>query len=281
MWPAFARGIAGILSLSRGHSREKAAANIQAICGERSLTMPVESLPRRHTEMYLLECMYHMRCHRPGRWSPKTELHGSEHLDQALQEGKGAILWVTDFIFYTLMSKVSLSRAGYKLMHLSRPGHPFSESRFGRRLLNPLVVNLELRYLDARVTIDEDSTAKSMRALLRRLRSNGIVTITVGDEARQTRLVPFLDGQMALATGAPKLALASGAPILPVFTLYREDGHFDTHIGPPLTMTRDDPADEAVLQAMRGFAEQFEPYALAEPHLWREWAALIAPATKS
>lgn len=64
-------------------------------------------------------------------WRPRFQITGREHLDDALAEGRGAVIWVAHFAFASLFTKMALSDAGYKVSHISRPEHGVSKSRFG------------------------------------------------------------------------------------------------------------------------------------------------------
>lgn len=274
-WPPIANAIASALAPFRRKDHRKTRDAIRSVFGARTPPVPPEMLPRRLHAMALIESMQHLRSYRPGGWAPQTDVIGSEHIDKALKEGKGAILWITDFIFSTLVTKIALNRAGYRLMHLSRPEHPMSKTKFGRRFLNPIVTRLERRYLDQRILIDDSQLTAGMRTLWRRLKSNGVISITVGNESRQTVQIPILDGHINLAKGAPKLAVASGAPLLPVSTLRRDDGGFVTTIGAPLEFSRDGLPDEVSERAMRRYVERLEPLLIEAPHLWYDWSELI------
>jgi hypothetical protein len=81
-------------------------------------------------------------------------LRGLEHLAPALACGRGAILWTADFPAAGEATKIALSRAGWPLAHLSRIEHGFSKSRYGIRVLNPLRVRFEKRYLAERILYD-------------------------------------------------------------------------------------------------------------------------------
>ena len=69
-------------------------------------------------------------------WRPRFEITGRQYLDEALADGKGAVLWVAHFSFASLFTKMALSQAGYRISHISRPEHGVSKSRFGVRYLN-------------------------------------------------------------------------------------------------------------------------------------------------
>jgi len=209
-----------------------------------------------------------LRMHRPGAgWRPRMRVEGAAHIDAALAGGKGAILWISEFQYHSLVAKMAIDRAGYRVSHLSRPTHGFSMSPWGRRRLNPLRTDVEDRFLRERVRLDEGQTVTAMRTLRRRLGENGIVSITVGREAVQTVEVPFFGGAMKVATGPISLAAASGAPLLPVQTLRERGGAFRVVVEPPLPLSgtgrHNDPAPTAA-----AYAQSLERWAAAHPGQW-------------
>jgi lauroyl/myristoyl acyltransferase len=219
-------------------SRRKAARilpHLEAFARGAGLGAPVEAIVRGHARnVRLLQAQY-LRCHHPRGWRPDVRLEGREHLDRALGAGRGAIVWVAPFVFTPLVTKMVLHAAGYGLVHLSRLGHGYSPTRFGVRVLNPVRTRAEDRYLAERVVIGEGcSLGEAMRTLARRLAANRAASITVGAQGVKTRAAPFLGGELRVATGAPNLALRTGAPLLPVFTVRDAPGRFLTVIESPL-----------------------------------------------
>ena len=104
------------------------------------------------------------------------------------------------------MTKLALHEAGYAVAHLSRDTHGFSTTRFGRRVLNPIQTRVERRYLAERLVMSDERSVGPLRELAARLKQNRLVSITLAREWRRTRLVPFLDGYIRIATGALALA---------------------------------------------------------------------------
>jgi lauroyl/myristoyl acyltransferase len=195
-----------------------------------------------------------LRARRPGGWHPRLRLEGEDHLRQALAAGRGAILWVAPFLFSPLGTKMVLHRAGHSVSHLSRYSHGYSQTVLGAQLLNPVRTGVEDRYLAERIRIGPDHQPQAaVRTLSQRLRDNRIVSITAGAGGSRVVEVPFLAGQMALASGAPALALQTGAALLPVITLREADGGFVSIIHQPLSI-EGQTRTGAQLTAARAFA---------------------------
>src|SRR5439155_19959391 len=77
--------------------------------------------------------------------------------------------------------------------------------------------------------------------------------------------VPFLHGHLLLPTGAIRLAMASGAPIIPALVIRRPDGRVRIHIEPHITV---EPSDEDPHPALLSFAATLEKYVRDYPEQW-------------
>jgi lauroyl/myristoyl acyltransferase len=77
--------------------------------------------------------------------------------------------------------------------------------------------------------------------------------------------VPFLHGHLLLPNGSVKLAMASGAPIIPVFAIRTGSGRIRIHVEPAIIVDASDGAADA---AMRQFASVLEKYVTAYPEQW-------------
>jgi lauroyl/myristoyl acyltransferase len=198
-------------------------------------------------------------------WRPDIWLHGMPHLQNALARERGAILWVVETAFSTLIAKMALHDAGIHCCQLSRPGHGFSPSDFCARYLNPLWQRTEDRFTAERVLIKGETAAEALAVLRARLAANGVVNITLVPQAHRFAHVPFFRTRLRLPTGPIRLARTTGAPLLPVFTVARDDGGYDVSIDAPLPAGV---SDERVAAAL---AKRLEPFVAAHPDQWAGW----------
>jgi len=212
------------------------------------------------------------RDYRPGGWQPETRLAGEQHLRDALARRKGVILWTSHFVYSGQITKMSLARHRYKVSHLSRPTHGFSNSRFGMSVLNRIQTRIEDRYLLDRIQIQGTDTLPALMAMRRRLHKNGIVSITLGTQASQLIERPFLNGKIRIPTGPVELARLTDSVLLPVYTVRDEYWRYTTYIGAPLASADESPADAAA-----AFAAWLEPVVRARPAHWRSWRMVEAP----
>jgi lauroyl/myristoyl acyltransferase len=188
---------------------------------------------RLRSDKILQVCEY-LREMRPGGWRPNISLSGKEYIDDALRQGIGVILWAVPARSSGLIVKRGLKEAGYSIAHLSRSFHGMSRSQYGRRVLNKIVVNSETKYLSHRVLVDETENIRAMRWASKFLKNGGILSISMSSLGRQRVRVKVLGSTITLATGAPNLALRTGAVLLPVVTRPGEAGVFEVKVEPPI-----------------------------------------------
>jgi KDO2-lipid IV(A) lauroyltransferase len=77
--------------------------------------------------------------------------------------------------------------------------------------------------------------------------------------------IPFLHGHILLPTGPVKLAMASGAPMIPIFALRNASGQIDIHIEPPIWA---EPSEQSPHPALLQIAAVLEKYVRAYPDQW-------------
>ena len=163
---------------------------------------------------------------------------------------------------------MALRRAGYRVYHLSRPTHGFSPTRFGVRWLNPVLKRAEDRYLGGRIVITGASPVSALRELRARLEANQVVSITVGDIATTTALVPLPGGAVRVSTGPANLALRTGAALIPVFGHRERSGRFVVRLGTPLAAA----GERAEIDtALARYAAQLDAAIEAHPEQWTGW----------
>jgi lauroyl/myristoyl acyltransferase len=168
---------------------------------------------------------------------------------------------------------MALHGAGYELVQLARPEHGYSPTRFGVRVLNPVRTRAEDRHLAERVVIGQVPLQEAMRTLGRRLAENKVVVIAVGAQGRRTCVGPFLRGVLRIATGVPNLALRTGAPVLPVFTVREAPGRFRTVVEPPLEARAHAGRERVAQNLVAAVAARIEHHARRWPDQfsWRDF----------
>jgi lauroyl/myristoyl acyltransferase len=220
--------------------------------------------------------MQDLRAWRPdwlGAWSPKLALEGEEHLQRALEGGKGAVLWVSPTVFNSLPTKIALHARGYKVSHLSSPVHGYSETRFGVRHLNRVRCVPEDRYLEQRIVFDSAAPTTAMRRMIRALKAGEVVSIVAANtEGFEMVEGPIFGGRLPVAVGAPRLAALTGAPLLPTFVMRDPNLGFRIAIEAPIPIDAKQTADQRTVAAATEYLQRSERWVRRYPEQWRAWS---------
>ncbi|MFN0094928.1 MAG: hypothetical protein ACKVVT_09135 [Dehalococcoidia bacterium] len=180
-----------------------------------------------------LEHLPSLRAYRPGGWRPPIDAAGLEHLDNALREGRGAVLWVPMFHCSTWVAKDALHRRGYQVSHLSNAGHGLGQGWPYKRWFNRLRTRQEERNLRERVTFS-GSPVNAVRAIRKRLDHGGLVSITLRQSATTVVTLPFYDRTFSVPLGPIRIAAGARAPLLALMAVRKPDGRYAVTVEPDL-----------------------------------------------
>jgi lauroyl/myristoyl acyltransferase len=208
-------------------------------------------------------------------FAPEIAVEGADHVLEALRGGRGAILWLDNFINHQVIGKKGLHAVGFGGWQVSWTMHGFSSSRIGTKYLNPVQIAAEKRYVDGRIEFDADSTLAATRRIGRVLAENGIVRITnnayIGRKFVTAPLGP--NASISLATAPLNMSLKLGAPILPVATVeVRPLAQYRVVVAPPLEVSGDDPGFTRVAA---NYGAYLKPLIEQYPAQWRGWAGSL------
>jgi len=270
-WRAISRFFARLHIRTRGWGSARTFGDAARLLGTTPERLHVDAL----AEEYLEEIEV-IRDGYLGGSGLNIEIDGEDALDQAILRNRGAVLWVASLAHSDLVAKKSLSAAGYKLHMLSAASHPYSASRLGASLLNPVRLRAVNRYLVRRVVVVYGAARPAMDALKQALGSNECAVIqALGTGARKLTF-PFLDGTLALAIGAPRLACETGAALIPVFVVPTETGGYRVRLGPDLNTNAGMHHDYAVRAMAVQYVSLLDAVVRRHPAVWTGW---FHPAT--
>jgi lauroyl/myristoyl acyltransferase len=221
---------------------------------------------RQHNYWELMEML---REHAPWGWHARISVIGREHIDDALKEGRGAVLWYCPFTHADVVFKRGLYEAGYAINHLSAATHGFSDTRFGMAVLNPVKTSVERRYLKERCVMGDSGVGEVIRGVLDRLRRNELVSVTALQTGKRTGARSLLGGVLRLAKGAPNFALSTGAALIPVFVVPIAGG-YEVRVEPPLRAASAS-IEAAEEECISAYVPVLERYVARYPSLWRGW----------
>lgn len=283
VWPSCAVLLARCRAILKTTSRAARVNKIARTLGTRQLAASPEQIVQDMDAVGLEGTLHILRHYRPGRWDPPMTVTGQAHIDAGLEKGNGVVLWVADFAFHALVLKMALHRAGYAVSHLSGPRHGFSTSHFGMRFLNPIRTTIESRFLRERVVMsdlalpEQRRVAAAMRTLLKRLKKNGVVSVSALPNDTAPDQMPLFDGTVRLPSGAPGLAYQSGAALLPVFAVRNAQGTYEIIIEPPIAPHEASTRKAAVTEAIATYCALLQDYVTRYPGQWNGWHNVIAP----
>ena len=169
----------------------------------------------RHRRMFIAAAEWAAR-----RWRPAIDVQGIDGLKRALERGRGAIVWCNQFTAQNLIGKRALWQAGLRVHQVSVAEHGFSHTRFARRVLNPLLVKRENRYLASRLVFERGDNIQVTRRIATLLKRNEIILMTNNVYSGSSFLeVPLgVSGYLQLATTPLNFAARTGAALFSMST---------------------------------------------------------------
>jgi KDO2-lipid IV(A) lauroyltransferase len=181
-------------------------------------------------------------------------VHGREHLERALQKGKGVIFCSAHFMCLELCGRLLSKELSFSVMY--RPQK--------NPVLDLLVKRARKRYYESTIARED------LRGMLRALKKNTIVWYSADIDAgeKNSVFVPFFGVPAATITATSRLAKISGAEIVPVFFYRRhDDSGYDLYIDPAL---QNYPTDDEKQDALR-MNQIIEQAVLKKPeeYLWQ------------
>ena len=269
VWPSISKACARAHIMARGSRAQRLEIAIPNL----DVSVSAIELELRFLSGVYEDLIMTLRELRPQGWQPEIRLRGGEHINAALDRERGAVLWSCPFTFSGLIYKKAIREAGLPLVSLRSYVHPYSSSRFGMRMLNPVRTRVEDRYLEDRVLLLEGRGSSAFQELGAHLDENRLVVIAANGSEGLPIEIPFLGGTLNLALGAPTLAVLHDVPLLPLFTLPDSSGGFDVIIEPPIGFSSSGTTGSKASEMARRYAQLLETYVKRNPTVWRGWFA--------
>ena len=184
-----------------------------------------------------------------------VSFEGLQHVEQALAQGKGAIILTAHFGNWELL--------GASLAATVAPLSPIA-----RQLRSPRLNDLVQRYREkgGYVTIDRDT---GIRPALRCLKRNELLGILADVDTTVNGVFVDFFGRRAYTPYSPvAFALKTGAAILPTFMVRQPDNSHRVIIEPPLVLKRTDVKEKELVINTQKFTKIIESYIRQYPEQW-------------
>jgi KDO2-lipid IV(A) lauroyltransferase len=261
--------------------RARLSRSLGQVLGEEPTPAAAREFTRQWFRNASCEALDVKRLHGSGRALRRlVEIHGREHLDAALAEGRGVIVCSAHFGSFDSAFSM-LGACGLPVTTIGRWQHNYTmglssaERRFWDR-----VYAEPLRRHRNRPNIEPwagrfDVAAKAASTL----RAGEVLTIAIDappidSDMERAVEVPFLGHQARFLPGAAAIAQATRAPVLMCFAYRRPDyRHQVLEISPPIPMEGD------TATAFGRLAAAMSTAIAGNPAYWRYWASPADLAT--
>lgn len=191
----------------------------------------------------------------------RTTVDGWDHLDTALEAGKGVVFVTGHFGLWDYAPAVLADRY---------PGRVYIVvEHLNSALLNELVQGQ--RALQGSTIIP----MHNVRAMVRALRGNGIIAVLVDRPVHDDGVpVTFFGRETMVPGGAATLAAMTGAALLPGYFVHRENGTYDGCILPPIAPPRTGQRASDVQRLTQGAMAALEEMVKRRPQYWYMFRAM-------
>ena len=238
--------------------RSFVAANARRIFGPDVSTADADAYGRRMVENYfdfITDIGRSLRLSREQLRQQIDEIDGHEHYVAARAAGKGAIVATAHMGSFEAGAAALLDYDSALHVVFKR-----DQSRFEQ-------VRSSLRHKLGVVEAPIDDGWTLWLRLREALARNEVVMMQADRvmPGQKGCRMPFLHGHLILPTGPIKLALASGAPIVPVFALRGSAGKIRIHVEPAIWPQ---PSEQSPHPALVELAAVLEKYVRAHPDQW-------------
>lgn len=251
------RPVGALLHATSPQLRRVLTCNFRHVLGPEASEEEVQSLVRRACANIIKG---HYDLFRLGRLSTEeilemTRVEGQEHIEEALARGKGVILVGAHFGNVDILIQLPLALG----VPLSTPVEHIQPERLFQYVLK-LRTSHGLRMFP---------TGGPMMGLYRALKRGEVIGLAA-DRAIDvsTRKVPFFGAPASLPEGPVRLALRTGAALIPGFCRRLPDNTFHTRIEPALDLPDTGDREADVTAGMRAMVEVLERVISQEPEQW-------------
>ncbi len=258
--------IGDLFYLLMRRTREHIRRNLEGISQGRWSEEKLNVLARKTFQnygQYLLDYMVMHRLHPSniGHWVENEE--GEEYMIEALKKGKGVIC-ITPHLGNWEIGGLLFSFKGGRVNVLTLDERDLKTKSFREEMRRRW--GIQILYIDPK-----DDSPMAILDVVKALRRNEIVAM-LGDriESQKTMTFDFFGRKKAFPIGVGILALATGAPVLPVFVVMEKSRKYRGIIEPPILFhySEKEGKDVALRKGMERLVKKFEEYIEKYPDQW-------------
>lgn len=204
-----------------------------------------------------------------------AELRGLEHLEKALANGKGVILWESNSFGKRVLAKRILHHHGVSVCQVHGQNHlegfHNSKSWMARNIIGPFFEDCEKPFVKEILYLPTEDLSFN-RTLLERLKGNSVLCIAA-DGRQGHKFIPMrLLGHSAFfSTGMVSLAKLSGATILPLFCIREHTEKAAVIIEAPIQIEANGDRERGLERSVRQYAGLLEFYIRRYPEQYLSW----------
>lgn len=253
--------------------REVAVNNVRLAFPDMS-EVAAQRMARRSAQNFaMMFCEFmHLRTASAAEVRAYADIDGLEHIQHGLQQGRGVLLLTAHLGNWEVMG--ARAAQDFPLTVIARP-----TSNAG--------VEAHIAQVRAAANIGVISKFDTGRAAIKVLRNNGTLGILPDQHAGpEGLLLPMFGHPTRFVTAIPRLALLSGAPIVPAFGVRRtpwlSDGRIVARVSPGIMLGKDTgnkastrSREEAVVDGTRCVISEIEKIVRQHPDQWlwmhRRW----------
>jgi KDO2-lipid IV(A) lauroyltransferase len=267
------RGLARLFANALSWSVYRAMGRLRRV-GERNLELALHTIAKKERQRILRGVFHSLGwqliefCRMPRYTAENTRgwirSEGLDHYLAARARGKGVLI-VTGHLGAWELSSFYHSLMGYPMGMVIR--------RLDNRPLDEFVNRI--RCLHGNQVLHKDDFARGLLTAMRAGQTVGILMDT-NMTPPQGEFVEFFGRPACTASGLARVALKTGAAVLPGFMLWKEaERRYVLHFGPELSLARTGDADADILAATQLCTQTIESWIRRYPDQWlwihRRW----------
>lgn len=246
-----------------GAHRKQGIANLDLAFGEEMSSSELRLLMQGvgvEVSKTALEVLYSLSPQK-GQLYTSVTIEGREHLDAALDRGKGVIA-ITAHLGNFFVIEGKLISEGYPFRYLLK----LPKDKGVASVLETKMEEHNIRFILA------EPDASSQKKLIRCLRQNEIIGITL-DQDQKVGGIPIkvMGQEVSIAPGPAILAKRTDATILPLFIIRQPDNSHKIIVEPPVERIEGASQDRSIVLLTMQLARIIESYIAQYPQQWY-WA---------